>query len=171
MKPAFLTDAQIDARALSHRRELGFRDEQGIDFMILMARLKARYPNFAYERVPDGQLADTEAQWDSETKRLRIPELVFLAALRGESRALMTIAHEVGHALLGHEGILHRAPAGSQAERLSAKVRAMEYQARRYAAALLIPNIEAIRHMSAGEMSEHFGVSMSAAMLRKSELK
>lgn len=171
MTPAFLTDAQIDARALAHRRELGFRDERGIEFMALMARLKARYPNFSYERVPDGTLTEGEAEWDSERKRLRIPNSVFLAAVAGEGRALMTVAHEVGHALLGHEGTLHRAPAGNRSERISARVRMMEYQARRYAAALLIPDIEAVRHMTAGEMSEHFGVSMSAAMLRKSELK
>lgn len=171
MLPAFLTDAQIDARALAHRRELGFRDDKGIDFITLMTRLKARYPNFAYERVPDGQLGEAEAQWDSKAKRLLVPESVFAAANRGEGRALMTVAHEVGHALLGHDGTLHRAPAGNRAEQLSPRIRAMEYQARRYAAALLIPDIEAVRHMSAGEMSEHYGVSMSAAMVRKSELK
>jgi hypothetical protein len=171
MAPAFLTDAQIDARALAHRRELGFRDNQGIDFMTLMSKLKARYPNFGYERVPDGALGEAEAQWDSAAKRLRIPEVVFASANRGEGRALMTVAHEVGHALLGHEGTLQRAPAGNRAERLSPRIRAMEYQARRYAAAFLIPDIEAVRHMSAGEMSEHYGVSISAAMVRKSELK
>lgn len=171
MAPAFLTDAQIDARALAHRRELGFRDNQGIDFMTLMTKLKARYPNFSYERVPDGALGEAEAQWDSATKRLLIPQAVFAAANRGEGRALMTVAHEVGHALLGHEGTLHRAPAGNRAERLSPRIRAMEYQARRYAAAFLIPDIEAVRHMSAGEMSEHYGVSVSAAMVRKTELK
>ncbi|WP_439500172.1 ImmA/IrrE family metallo-endopeptidase [Bosea sp. (in: a-proteobacteria)] len=171
MKPAFLTDAQIDARALAHRRELGFRDDQGIDFITLMTKLKRRYPNFAYERVPDSQLGEAEAQWDSQTKRLLVPEAVYAAANRGEGRALMTVAHEVGHALLGHEGALHRAPAGNRTERLSPRVRAMEYQARRYAAAFLIPDIEPVRHLSAGEMSEHYGVSMSAAMLRKSELR
>lgn len=169
--PAFLTDNQIDARALAHRRELGFRDDMGIDFLSLMAKLKARYPNFAYVRVLDGELGDAEAQWDSATKRLTIPESVFLAANSGDGRALMTVAHEVAHALLGHEGTLHRAPRGNRAERLSPRIRAMEYQARRYAAAFLIPDIEAVRHMTAGEMSEQYGVSMSAAMVRKSELK
>ena len=171
MKPAFLTDAQIDSRALAHRRELGFRDDHGVDFLTLMTKLKARYPNFAYERVPDATLGAAEAQWDSAAKRLLIPETVYKGACLGEGRALMTVAHEVGHALLGHEGTLSRAPAGNRAERLSARVRAMEYQARRYAAAFLIPNIEAVRHMSAGEMSEHYGVSLSAAIVRKSELK
>lgn len=171
MRHAFLTDAQIDARALAHRRELGFRDEQAVDFMTLMTKLKARYPEFAYERVPDGALGEAEARWDSQGKRLLIPEALFAAANRGEGRALMTVAHEVGHALLGHEGNLNRAPAGGRAERLSARLRSMEYQARRYAAAFLIPDTPAVRQLDASALSERYRVSMSAAIVRHSELR
>ncbi|CAN7190795.1 ImmA/IrrE family metallo-endopeptidase [Bosea sp. LjRoot90] len=171
MRHAFLTDAQIDARALAHRRELGFADDQAVDAMTLLARLKARYPEFAYERVPDGSLGEAEAQWDSLGKRLLIPESVFQAADRGEGRALMTVAHEVGHALLGHEGSLNRAPAGSRAERVSVKLRSMEYQARRYAAAFLIPDTPAVRQFDATALSERYRVSMSAAIVRHSELR
>jgi hypothetical protein len=171
MRHAFLTDAQIDARALAHRRGLGFRDEQAVDMMTLLVKLKARYPEFAYERVPDGSLGEAEAQWDSQAKRLLIPEAVFQAANRGEGRALMTVAHEVGHALLGHQGNLDRAPAGGRAERVSAKLRSMEYQARRYAAAFLIPDTPAVRQLDATALSERYRVSMSAAIVRHSELK
>lgn len=171
MRHAFLTDAQIDARALAHRRGLGFRDEHAIDAMTLLVKLKARYPEFSYERVPDGSLGEAEAQWDSQAKRLLIPESVFQAANRGEGRALMTVAHEVGHALLGHDGNLNRAPAGGRAERLSAKLRSMEYQARRYAAAFLIPDTPAVRQLDATALSERYRVSMSAAIVRHSELR
>lgn len=171
MRHAFLTDAQIDARAVAHRRGLGFRDEQAVDFTTLMARLKARHPNFAYQRVADGALGAAEAQWDSQGKRLLIPEAVFESANRGEGRALMTVAHEVGHALLGHEGTLDRGPSGSRAERFSARLRAMEYQARRYAAAFLIPDTPAVRALDATGLSERYRVSMSAAIVRHSELR
>lgn len=170
MRHAFLTDQQIDARALAHRRELGFRDEQAVDFMTLMTKLRTRYPEFAYQRVPDGALGEAEARWDSQAKRLLIPEAVFAAANRGEGRALMTVAHEIGHALLGHEGLLNRAPT-SRAERLSARLRSMEYQARRYAAAFLIPDTPAVRRLDAGALSERYRVSMSAAIVRHSELR
>jgi hypothetical protein len=171
MRHAFLTDAQIDARALAHRRGLGFRDEQAIDSMTLLVKLKARYPEFAYERVHDGSLGEAEAQWDSQAKRLLILEGVFQAANRGEGRALMTMVHEVGHALLGHQGNLNRAPAGGRAERVSAKLRSMEYQARRYAAAFLIPDTPAVRRLDATKLSERYRVSMSAAIVRHSELR
>jgi hypothetical protein len=171
MRHAFLTDAQIDARALAHRRGLGFRDEEAIDVAPLLSRLAARYPEFSYERVPDGVLGEAEAQWDSQARRLLIPEAVFQAANRGEGRALMTVAHEVGHALLGHEGNLSRAPRGVRAERVSAKLRSMEYQARRYAAAFLIPDTPAVRRLDATALSERYRVSMSAAIVRHSELR
>lgn len=171
MRHAFLTDAQIDARALAHRRGLGFDDGEAVDVMTLLARLAARYPEFSYEYVPDGALGEAEAQWDSQAKRLLIPETVFQAAARGEGRALMTVAHEVGHALLGHDGNLNRAPAGSRAERVSAKLRSMEYQARRYAAAFLIPDTPAVRRLDATALSERYRVSMSAAIVRHSELR
>lgn len=171
MRHAFLTDAQIDARALAHRRELGFHDDEPVEVGALLARLVARYPEFSHERVPDGALGEAEAQWDSQAKRLLIPEAVFRAAGRGEGRALMTVAHEVGHALLGHQGHLNRGPAGSPAERVSAKLRSMEYQAGRYAAAFLIPDTPAVRRLDASALSERYRVSMSAAIVRHSELR
>lgn len=171
MRHAFLTDTQIDARALAHRRGLGFADDQAVDAMTLLARLKARYPEFSYERVPDGSLDGAEAQWDSLGKRLLIPESVFQAADRGEGRALMTVAHEVGHALLGHDGNLNRTPAGGRAERISTKLRSMEYQARRYAAAFLIPDTPTVRTLDATALSVRYRVSMSAAIVRHSELR
>ena len=171
MRHAFLTDEQIDARALAHRRGLGFRDDRAIDFAKLMARLKARYPNFTYERVADDSLGEAEAQWDSQAKRLLIRDTVFEGADRGEGRALMAVAHAVGHALLGHEGTFNRSPSGSPAERFSPKLRSMEYQARRYAAAFLIPDTPAVRALDATGLSRRYHVSMSAAIVRHSELR
>lgn len=171
MRHAFLTDAQIDARALAHRRELGFRDDEAVDVTTLLTRLAARYPEFSCRCVPDGSLGAAEAQWDRQGKRLLVPDSVLRAAERGEGRALMTVAHEVGHALLGHDGTLSRAPAGGRAERVSAKLRSMEYQARRYAAALLIPDTPATRTLDAAALSARYQVSMSAAIVRHSELR
>lgn len=171
MRHAFLTDAQIDGRALAHRRGLGFHDDEPVDAMMLLARLAARYPEFSHQRVPDGALGEAQAQWDSQAKRLLIPESVFRAAERREGRALMTVAHEVGHALLGHDGNLDRTATGGRAERVSAKLRSMEYQARRYAAAFLIPDTPAVRQLDATALSERYRVSMSAAIVRHSELR
>lgn len=166
----FLTDTQIEDRALTHRRELGFRDEQAIDFMTLITKLKQRYPNFNYKRVEDGSLGEAEAQWDSDRKLVLIPETTFQRANAGSPRDLFTIVHEIGHALLGHKGVLNRAPMGNKVERISIRVRSMEYQARRYAAAFLVPNVDTNHSLSAEQMARQFTVSLALAKQRIEEL-
>ena len=171
MNPSFMEFEDIDKKALAHRRELGFRDDQLIDGMTLITKLKARYPKFNYRRVPDKQLPGGEAQWDSDKKLLIIPESVFCGMNRGVPRDLMTVVHEVGHILLGHKGKLNRAPVGNTAERLSSRVRRMEIQAKRYAAAFLMPDTPQLRKMQVSEIERVFGVSAEAVRNRKSELK
>ncbi len=167
----FIPAADIERKALAHRRALGFRDDQPVDGMTLITKLKNRYREFNYLRFPDGFLPGREAQWDSSKCQLVIPESVFRGMNNGRSRDLMTVMHEVAHMLLGHKGILHRAPAGNLAEKLSSHVRSMEYQARRYAAAFLMPDTEAVRKMSPSQIEKCFGVSAEAARIRKAELK
>jgi len=75
----------------------------------------------------------------------------------------MTVMHEVAHALLGHKGILNRAPVGNKAELLSARVKRMEVQAKRYAAAFLMPDIPELRSMEPKDIARRYGVSEEAA--------
>jgi hypothetical protein len=130
----FIPAEDIDRKALAHRQALGFLDDQPIDGMTLIAKLTARYPEFNYLRVADETLPGREAQWDSDKCLLVIPESVFRGMNNGNPRDVMTILHEIGHMLLGHKGILHRAPVGNAAEKFSRNIRSMEFQARRYAA-------------------------------------
>ena len=167
----FISAEDIDKKALAHRRALGFRDDQPIDGMTLITKLKARYPEFNYLRVPDEALPDGEAQWDSAKKLLIVPESVFCGMNKGIPRDTMTIIHEVGHMLLGHKGTLHRGPAGNRAERLSPNLRRMELQAKRYAAAFVMPDTKGVRKMSQRDIERTFLVSEEAARIRKSELK
>jgi hypothetical protein len=170
-KQQYIEAEDLDRKALAHRRALGFRDDQSIDGMTLITKLKARYPEFNYLRVPDGHLPGREAQWDSDKKLLTIPESVFRGMNRGVPRDTMTVVHEVAHALLGHKGTLHRAPVGNLAERFSANIRRMELQAKRYAAAFLMPDTSDLRKMSEEDIAKRYGVSREAALIRKSELK
>jgi Zn-dependent peptidase ImmA (M78 family) len=90
---------------------------------------------------------------------------------RGVPRDTMTIVHEIGHALLGHRGTLNRGPVGNRAERLSANIQRMEWQAKRYAAAFIMPDTPQVRGMSQRDVEKTFLVSEEAARIRKSELK
>ncbi|MEO6381358.1 MAG: hypothetical protein ABIO35_04980 [Nitrobacter sp.] len=77
MTPKFIPGSDIDQRALAHRRALGFSDDQIIDGMTLITKLKEKYSNFDYIRVADGALNSAEAQWDDVKKRISLPESVF----------------------------------------------------------------------------------------------
>ncbi|NEW92141.1 ImmA/IrrE family metallo-endopeptidase [Rhodopseudomonas sp. BR0M22] len=165
----FISSVDIDKIALAHRRALGFRDDQAIDGMTLITKLKRRYPNLNYLRVPDAEMTSQEAQWDDQRKLILIPERLLRDINSGKPRGIMTLAHEVGHALLGHKGILNRGPIGTKAEKHSANLRRMESQARRYAAAFLIPDTPYVRSLDAIAIARKFGVSLEAARIRKLE--
>jgi hypothetical protein len=171
MKTSFLTNIDVERRALAHRRALGFVDDQAIDMMTLITKLKHRYASsgFGYRKVPDGSLGEAEAQWDSDTKTILIPMSVYVAGNSGQERALFSIVHEVGHALLGHKGLLNRAPSGNNAERISLRIRSMEREARRYAASFLIPNTPIVRATSVEQICQKYCVSRDTAMIWKRE--
>jgi len=171
MRTSFLTNEAVERRALAHRRALGFQDDQAVDMMTLITKLKVKYKTsgFDYRRVPDGSLGEAEAQWNSETKTIILLESVFMAANSGGKRALFSVVHEVGHALLGHNGLLNRAPSGNNAVRLSARIRAMEREARRYAASFLIPDISLVRKMTAHSISLKYNVSLDTAIIWKKD--
>jgi len=171
METPLLSNADVERKALAHRRALGFSDDQFIDMMTLITKLKVRYQSsgFDYRRVSNGSIGDAEAQWDSDAKTIIIPESLFTAANSGQARALFSVVHEVGHALSGHKGLLSRAPSGNDAERTSVRVRSMEREARKYAASFLIPDTTAVRSMSAEQISSKFRVSRSTAEIWKQE--
>jgi hypothetical protein len=167
----YFTGPQLDRLALSHRRQLGFRDDQSIDFMTLITKIKHRYPEFDYRRIPDDQWHETsEAFWNSDNKSIEMPERTFYAANTGIPRSLMTITHEIAHALLGHKGKLHRAPTGNASERWSSHIRMLEWQARRYAAGFLMPDTPWLRSATVYEIEQRFNVSKQAAEIRIREV-
>jgi len=166
-----ITAEAVDRRALAHRREFGFSDDQKIDFMTLITKLKSRYSEFDYLRVPDSEWTiDAEAQWDSEKKLIKLPEHVFCKANAGNPRSINTVLHEIGHALLGHKGILNRGPAGNLAEKYSASLRQMEREAKRYAASFLVPATEHNRSLTPAALAQKYGISLQSAEFRSVEI-
>lgn len=165
----FLSGAEIDAKALAHRRALGFKDSQIIDGMTLITKLKNRYNNFDYVRVSDEALGNAEAQWDSAKKQIILPEAVFEGINRGQPRDLMSLTHEVGHMLLGHSGTLNRAPLSDSTSKFSSNLKRMESQAKRYAAAFLMPDLPENRRLQPQELATKYNVSIEAAKIRKLE--
>lgn len=104
---------------------------------------------------------------DPLTGEFMIREDVYNGAAAGHPRHRFTIAHESGHALM-HIGTLNRLPMTSG--RVEA-FRDPEWQANRFAAALLMPRHLVKTCTTVSEIMQRFGVSKECAELRVKTLK
>lgn len=95
---------------------------------------------------------------------------IFINSQRPDERKLFTLAHEIGHFLLGHNGTNFRIDRDIYKNK-----DVYETEANFFAAALLMPEKDVINFilsgMSAGEMAGIFNVSHSAAKNRISWVK
>ncbi len=99
-----------------------------------------------YVRIPDEEMPDDEACFDSDDKLLYIRESTYCAAnamythTEAERRhARFTIAHEIGHLALKHDGLHFRGTTSADAKKIPSRVRQHERDAERFAAAFLAP--------------------------------
>lgn len=108
-----------------------------------------------------------EACWIPDTVELLIRESVYLAACRRESRAMFTVAHELGHLALGHRRTFNRDTSGCKVYEDS------EWQANTFAAEFLMPLdlIRKHRGFTAEQLVRLFGVSQQAAETRIAKLR
>jgi len=169
---AFLTDEQIERRAKEARRVFKIDGQVVPDVITLIFKLKDLGLIDNYERVPDSQMGTDEATYDPYTRRLIIRESVFVAANANLPRARFTIAHEIGHIVLGHNRIRHRRTDYREGQAAST-IRGDERQANIFAAALLAPYhlSEATEATSAEDIANRFQISLSAAQIRLPELQ
>lgn len=164
-----VTDEEIEQRVKALRRSIGLEHQPRPDMMTVIQKLKANYRHFNYQRVPDPELPEAEAQWDAEKGLLRMRESVFQAMQRGEPRARWTIAHEIGHFAMKHSGVRNRSTSQTTAERLLLEVKKEESEARRFAAMFLAPCYLLSSSDTVDELVDRFGLSYEAALIRKGE--
>jgi Zn-dependent peptidase ImmA (M78 family) len=105
----------IERAARSLRIKLGIDDQLRPDMITVIVKLKDRGLIKNYVRVPDDEMPDDEARFDSTEQLLYLRESTFCAANAmythtdtERRRAHFTIAHEIGHVALGHEGVRYR---------------------------------------------------------------
>ena len=91
-------------------------------------------------------MPDDEACFNSDERLLYIRESTFCAANAmytysetDRRRARFTLAHEIGHMALGHDGSHRRGATSAIAKELGRKVGRAEREAERFAAAFLVP--------------------------------
>lgn len=111
---------------------------------------------------------EVEACYVPEERTLYIRDTVYAEMERGGMRAMFTLGHELGHALLAHRRTLNRqsiagVPIYSQSE----------WQANRFAAEFVMPldQIIAYQLTTPQQIADFFGVSPAAARVRLSDLE
>jgi Zn-dependent peptidase ImmA (M78 family) len=126
-----------------------------------------------FVRVNDHAMPDAEARFNSRARKIFLRESTYFAAMKGEKRARWTIAHEIGHAILGHSGVRFRRSLPTNAKQRISEVRLQELEAHRFAAEFLTPAhlIDLSLIDSEGQLASLFGISTRAARIRLDELR
>ena len=127
-------------------------------------------PTFNYAVEEDCEFAPGEhAYWEPVERTMHIRESVYNGAYEGKGRDRMTIAHEVGHY------ILHTDQYPKMCRAISPRsIRAFEsseWQAKAFAAELLIPADIIDSSCSPEEIAEQCGVSLEAAIFQLKHIK
>ena len=164
-----VTDEEIEQRVKVLRAELGLQNQSRPDLITAIEKLTARFRHFSYQQIPDAEMPGAEAQWDARKGVLRIRESVIAAMQRGEPRARMTIANEIGHFAMRHAGVRRRSATQATAGRLGLEAKKEESEARRFAAMFLAPSDLLSAIDTVEEIADRFGLSVEAAMIRKGE--
>jgi Zn-dependent peptidase ImmA (M78 family) len=162
----YLTDEKLEEIVRKFLRGVGLELQIRPDMMTIIVKTKTAFPGFNYRRIPDSQMPDEEAQWNSDTLTVAMRESVFTAMQRSEPRARMTLAHELSHFLLGHEGLRNRSIAPKAYERRVRTVRNEETEAKRCASIMLAPEHLVSDDPNLDELVTKFGLSDQAALIR-----
>ena len=160
---------EIEQRVRVLRQEIDLQNQMRPDLMAVIERLTTSFRHFAYQQVPDSEMPDAEAHWDARKGVLRMRESIAGAMQRGEPRARMTIANEIGHFALRHAGVRGRSPTQAAAGRRLLEAKKEESEARRFAAMFLAPNYLLSSTDTVDDIMNNFGMSFEAAMIRKGE--
>lgn len=111
-------------------------------------------------------LGSADGKYDADKNALYFSHKTWEQAKRGNPRANFTIAHEVAHAILKHDGIRYRDMRLAKFQRRP--IKNDETAANQLAAAILAPYDMAnyTSAMTSGEISTKFGLSKEAADIR-----
>jgi len=162
MKRLRIRDAAI------HARRVLDLPAGGINLPRLLDRLTSfgiHYDVFDAESEPVPR--EVEACWIPEDRTLYVRDSVFEQMVKGGQRAVFTVGHELGHAVLAHRRTYNRQSAASMPIYCNS-----EWQANCFAAEFTMPLDQILLHglTSAMAIAAHFGVSMAAASVRLRDL-
>ncbi|RWC47514.1 MAG: ImmA/IrrE family metallo-endopeptidase [Mesorhizobium sp.] len=150
----------IEEQANSVRRKLNIENVPAFDMYYVLEKIQKLAKNFSFRSALEDELGDNEATMNDETGTLIAQENVLDDVKAGRTRARFTIAHELGHYFLGHEGHRRRNLKGVYATSIE---RAEESEANIFASYFLVPTKLAWDAKSPEDISDRFQVSLQAA--------
>lgn len=156
-----LSDEIIEKKTLDLRERLGISGVSAPNMYYTLEKLTAEIPRFSFEPALSSQMGSDEAVMNEETHTLTAKECVLEDAKAGRFRARFTLAHELGHYFLGHEGIRRRN--GDKGVYAGPKERMEEDEANRFASYFLVPTELAMDATCAEDIAGRFQVSAEAA--------
>lgn len=165
----YRTDEQMEEIGRAFLRGLGLENQVAPDAMTVINKIKRKNDKFNYRRVPDNQMRDAEARWNSDLQEISMRESVFTGMQHGDAHPRFVFFHELSHYALGHKETRNR---GTERVRdySVGDIKHEETEASRLAVILMAPEHLVPENATAEEISEKFGMSLTASILRMEEI-
>lgn len=158
---ANLSEEQVENAAEKLRRYLNLTNVAAPCMHSVLVKLQEKLSRFSFHAALASELGSAEAFMDEQAHKLTVRDSVLEEARAGRARARFTLAHELGHYFLGHEGARRRtankALYGTSAERVA------EREADIFASYFLVPTKLAAGLSTPDEIAEVFQMSMPVA--------
>lgn len=167
---AYRTDESLEHLGRDFRIRLGIEHVHQPDLLTVITKIKRIDPSFNYRRVPDADMPDAEACWDSDECVLSMRESVFVGIQRGETRSRFTVAHELAHYILGHKGHRNRSTNKLHKDISAPLVKHQESEANRLAPIILAPEYLVKDEATIEDIQRQHALSLESALLRKDEV-
>lgn len=153
------------------REMLGIIDVEYIDLEAVLEIMVRLFPGFSYRCVPDDELHGAKGMYNSETDTMEIPNNVFLGMKNRIPHFRFSVAHEIAHAVLRHEGVRFRHAERKAYEKANSNVWRDEREAEKFAAIFLAPTHLAKKCKTVEELQRTFGLSSDASEIRMKEIE
>lgn len=160
----------IEMTAWRIRQQMGFDKIKRPKPFDVLARAQKSGIIKSFSIVPDEQIAPVEAKYDPDSRSIEIGSSAAEKSARGSARMTFTIAHELGHAVLGHKMARNRRSSGRDFGR---QVDLDEREANAFAASFLVPlpMVDLSKLTDLNYLTTEFGVSPSSAAFRSIRLR
>jgi Zn-dependent peptidase ImmA (M78 family) len=160
----------LESIVIRLRAKLEMTDVEYIDIKAVLEMMVILFPGFSYRRVADSVLHGAKGMYNSDTDTIEIPNNVFLGMENRIPHFRFSVAHEIAHAVLRHEGVKFRHAERKAYEKANPSVWRDEREAEQFAAIFLAPTHLAKKCKTVGEIQSKFGLSTNAAEIRKKEI-